>query len=861
MTAEPTEPDPCRPVWSPLRAGAALARRWLAERLRDRRDSEHEQILVRIGFAIGILGSLWLVALSGLAQQVIGICLLIAAGYLAGATALFLHLLWRPAVSSPRRYAGMLLDLTTLPVGMIVGGGVVAPLYPMFLWITFGMGFRYGQRYLVVAALASLAGFALVVALTEYWRAQPALAIGLWVALLVLPAYASALLNRLTDALARAEEASQTKSRFLATMSHELRTPLHATIGMADLLRATRLDGEQREMVRTIRSAGQNLLDMISEVLRVARTGSEQPALAVDFDLHALLASVRALLQRDAAEQGLALQLEIDPGVPFRLHGASRALQQILTNLAVNAIKFTPKGSVTLRVTAEAAGEEQVALRFDVIDTGIGIPLEAQQRIFERFTQADQSITRRYGGTGLGLAIARQLSEALRGSLTVRSAPGQGSCFTLRAAFTLQPDQVQRLRGLVVLVGPAREAAAYGQRLARWECEFAVATNADVAQALLGQAGRRRAVLLLDEPGRGPDWRVGAELTARFASEPLNVVAIGEGARAVHGSCLAVLPPLPDDRRLYTSLHAALAVPDGLADVKALAARDWPSRRILVAEDNRINQQVIERMLTSVGHQVTLVANGEEALDALAETTFDLVLLDLNMPLLGGVDTVKLHRFASGGREDPPFVALTADATDETRRQCQEARMAAYLTKPVDPEDLIFLVDRLTRRRQRPAGRVGADARAAPVAGPPVLDRDCLERLRQLDQDDDFLRQIVYDFLGEAEQLMTDLEGAAAAADAATFRERAHALRSSAAHVGAVALFELCLGWRGIGPDELVAQGTDQLARLRSEFGRLRTALLAEAGAPRAAAAGGGQQATLTGAAAGDVPSRAQRRS
>jgi two-component system, sensor histidine kinase RpfC len=864
MSVQPTRPDADEPVQSLSDARPGPLWRRLADRLRDRGDSEHEQVLVRIGFAIGIFGSLWLVALSGRMPETIGTCLLIAAWYLVCATALLGHLLWRPAVSPGRRYAGMLLDLTTLPIGMIVGGAVVAPLYPMFLWITFGMGFRYGQRYLLAAALASLAGFALVIALTEYWRAQPALSAALWVALLVLPAYASSLLSRLTDALARAEEASQAKSRFLATMSHELRTPLHATIGMADLLRATRLDAEQRDMVRTIRSAGQTLLDMIGEVLHVARTGSEQPAPMVDFDLHALLASVRALLQREAAERGLALQLEIDPGVPYLLHGASRALQQILTNLTANAIKFTPQGSVTVRATGEAADDELVRLRFEVVDTGIGIPLEAQERIFERFTQADQSITRRYGGTGLGLAIARQLTEALGGALTVRSAPGQGSCFILRAAFAPLPEATPRLRGLVVLAGPPRAAAAYRQRLAPWGCELAVAANADVAHALLGQAGRRRAVLLLDQAGRGPHWRLGSELAARFASEPVNVVAIGEGALTVRGHCLAVLPPAADDRRLHASLHAALAVPEGLVDAKAVATRDWPSRRILVAEDNRVNQQVIQRMLTSVGHRVTLVANGEEALDALAEGEFDLVLLDLNMPLIGGLDTVKLHRFGSGGHDDPPFVALTADATDETRRQCEEAGFEAYLTKPVDLEDLIFLVDRLTLHATRPSepGRIaGPGVPGARVDPPPALDRSCLERLQQLDQDDDFLRQIVNDFLADAGQLVTELEDAAASGDAAIFRDRAHALRSSAAHVGAVALFDLCLGWRGIGADELAGQGARHAARLRSEFARLETALLEELAAPRSPEGESAQQATLTGAGAGPDASRARRRS
>jgi two-component system sensor histidine kinase RpfC len=811
----------------------------LHTRLQGRADSEHEQILIRVGFAAGILASLLAVALSGRAPPVIGVCLLIAAAYLVGSVALLGHLLWCPAISPARRSAGMLLDLVTLPTGMIVGGALVAPLYPMFLWITLGMGFRYGRGYLLVAAGLSLVGFAVVIALTGYWRGQPALAASLWIALLVLPAYASTLLTKLTAAVARAEEASQTKSRFLATMSHELRTPLHAIIGMAGLLRGTRLDSEQLDMVRTVRNAGQSLLEMIGDILDIAKIESGQTnTQAVDFDLHALLATVRSLFYPQAVGKGLALRLEVDPAVPHRLHGAARELQQILVNLLANAVKFTERGSVTIKMIGEADEGDVAALRIDVQDTGIGIPAAAQERIFESFTQADESTTRRYGGTGLGLAIARQLAGVLGGSLAVSSAPGVGSCFTFRGSFARAPDAEPALRGQVVVVGDDAQAAVYRRRLAGWGAEVAMASSANAARALLGQTGRRRAVLLLEAPERDLDWRLCAELVARFTTEPLNVVVIGESERVTGSHSLAVLPAAVEGDLLYAALHAALAVQDDRGG-PAVRARQWPSRRLLVAEDNRINQQVIERMLTSVGHEVTLARNGEEALDALADGSFDLVLVDLNMPVIGGLDMVKLHRFATGGRDNPPFVALTADATEETRRQCQEAGIDAYLTKPVDVDELVILVDRLTGPEATASsgaasaiGSIGMP-RARPSDSAPVLNLTHLDRLRELDDADDFLAQIINDFIVDAEQLVMELEAAAAAGDALTFRDRVHALRSSAAHIGATAVFELCLGWRGIDPAELAEQGADYVARLKSEFARLRDALLAELAEPR----------------------------
>jgi two-component system sensor histidine kinase RpfC len=263
-----------------------------------------------------------------------------------------------------------------------------------------------------------------------------------------------------------------------------------------------------------------------------------------------------------------------------------------------------------------------------------------------------------------------------------------------------------------------------------------------------------------------------------------------------------------------------------------------PCRRILVAEDNRINQLVVLKMLERAGHRVTLVGNGEEALDALAEHQFDLVIMDLNMPVMGGLDAVKLHRFATGGRDGPPLIALTADATDETRAQCEAAGIDTYLAKPVDVDQLLTLVDRLTR--PVPVGAAAPPrARSEPAmtipyaAGAlPALDQTLLDRLRQLDDQDGFVTRVINDFIVDAEQLIAELAAAARAGNAIAFRDQAHALRSSAAHVGATALFELCLGWRGIGPAELAEQGAAHIARLEAEFERLRDALLAELAEP-----------------------------
>ncbi len=432
----------------------------------------------------------------------------------------------------------------------------------------------------------------------------------------------------------------------------------------------------------------------------------------------------------------------------------------------------------------------------------------------------------------------------------VESTPGVGSCFRFRGSFARCPDGEPALSGQVFLIGEPAAALACRRRLARWGVEVVLASSPERARGALGLAGRRRALLLLGAPAADLDRQLRAEGAGRCPVEPLNVILIGAGPTPA-GDYLVRLPEGATDELLYASLHAALAIaegPDGDAGAALPALpRVGPSRRILVAEDNRINQLVIEKMLRGAGHEVTMVGNGEEALDALAVARFDLVVMDLNMPVMGGLDAVKLHRFGTGGRDLPPFVALTADATEETRRQCEAAGVDAYVTKPVALEQLLALVERLTRPAaagpaaarathddtRRPY-RGDPDRRGADPSRLPVLDQGLLERLRQLDDEEDFLAGLIHDFIADAEQLIAELEAGAAAADAATFRDRAHALRSSAAHIGATALFELCLEWRGIGAAELAERGVDHVARLRSELERLRCALLAEIAAPRA---------------------------
>ena len=620
-----------------------------------------------------------------------------------------------------RRIFAMVLDYTAISGCLYVAGENGSVLLAIYLWVTLGNGFRYGKPYLYGGTVLSLTGFLIVFATSEYWETHRMVGVGWLAALIILPLFVSRLVGRLTQLTQEAQAASKAKSQFLARMSHELRTPLHGVIGMTHVLMQTPLSQDQKDIANSVNASSQMLSELIENVLDFSKIEAGKIEIErVDFDLHALLNGLMTVFVPQARNKGVDFRLHVGSDVPFFLNGDPLHLRQVLVNLIGNAIKFTERGHIDLSVRLARRPDSHAALiRFEVLDTGIGIPLEAQERIFESFAQADVSTTRRYGGTGLGTTIAKQLVQLMGGTLLLRSTPGEGSVFwfeiplpTATSTTPLElPSGLSTCRTLVLSSDPM-SVGDVTALLSRWSIPFTRVAGAAHAIATLRQAARTGIPyrIVLVDGNSSHVFPLQFVAAARADSDLYNLSAVllradsdrhssDEYLKAGYTSVLRL--PV-DTRETFNILHSVIAREDDSAgSVASLSGRvSRFSRakrrlRILVAEDNRTNQVVIESILTSERHRVDIVADGEAALDALEKASYDLVIADLHMPNLGGLEAMRVYGFSRPDRR-VPWLILTGDATRETLEECAAAGADGYLTKPVQPTVLLARVAQLT---------------------------------------------------------------------------------------------------------------------------------------------------------------------
>lgn len=590
-----------------------------------------------------------------------------------------------------------------------------------------------------------------------------------------------------------AEEASRTKSEFLANMSHENRTPMNGIIGMTELALDTDLTREQQDYLAMVKTSADSLLDIINDILDFSKIESGKMTIEhTAFSLEqSLQGAVRTVAVR-AHQKHLELLLSISQDIPDRLFGDPTRLRQVIINLLGNAIKFTEQGEVALGVELVGAGEGRLDLKFSVRDTGIGIAEDKRQTIFDAFSQADSSTTRQYGGTGLGLSITHRLVALMGGQLKVDSRLGEGSCFHFTLSMeAVQAEEDQRcararlLEGIRVLVVDDNPVslAMLKSLLTRWHMQVDVVDNAGAALEALHhsvETGRRYLVALVDQDMPGMD---GFALAAKMI-EPVQVGAIvmmlttqGQADHAARCRELGIpsyviKPVVPCEllNALMNVLGEAQQVQPSLIGQQVARGVAQPLQ-VLLAEDNVVNQKLAVRLLEKYGHTVQVANNGEEAVELWQGGHFDLVLMDVDMPVMNGFDATERIRALEAGRSvRTPIIAMTAHALQGVREECLTHGMDEYLTKPINLEALWQMLDSVSRQR---GGQADAPAAQAPTE--PAMD---LRRLKEnLSDSADIFVEMRSMFLADISPNVERLRLAIVAGDAAEVRRAAHYIK------------------------------------------------------------------------------------
>ena len=759
-------------------------------------------------FAVGLVITIY-VGLSYLLEhpareRIEALLVLLTCAWLSGFALLF-HISFFPERHLERRIASITADAVAMSLLLHFGERSAAIFFPVYLWVTLGNGFRFGISYMTMAMAANGLAFAAMVTATPYWRSQWQFSAGLLIAIVAIPLYVSSLIQKLRSAMVEAKAASTAKTSFLSVMSHELRTPLNAILGLAQLSKAKATTSQEHTSAIWTELAAQRLMRMVDTILNFQRVevGAANAQLR-RLKLLDILYEVQGIVQPLALRKKLKFNIVFTSGIPAEIVSDKDILETIILNLCTNAVKYTKQGTVTLGVGVTRSHSDRDMLRIEVRDTGAGIDPEFQPHVFERFTRGKISEADDEGGVGLGLSLCKSLAEMLQGSIGLKSSLGEGSIFSVDIPVETLPQN-----GMLGSAGDAQSILFLGCGEA-WKPFAAEADNARLAQSVFvsspdeflekvyGRGDLLKSVAVFD-PSNLPERSkaILSSVAANGSSAPALVLTVPDSDGAAFWEewpGASYLSPGESDFRglletvsRWHSLNASLAYEN-----RVFVLPQARKLKVLIADDNKLNLEVIRRMLEMDGHSVIEANGGEKALDVLLTAHVDLAVLDINMPDFDGIEITKLYRSTCAKDALIPLVALTADTSEELHAECLEAGMAKVLCKPVTLNALRELLANTTLPAAAPASRnieIEADA--------PIVDQDRVQQLTELFGPRGFSEELLPKFETEMDRSLNKLKRAVSQSRLKEIRATLHAIKSSANTIGAARLSQSVIQFEG----------------------------------------------------------------